>query len=90
MQDHPSIKALIAYALLKSADNLPFHSTLQNLIGPNGIESQNHVGFIFSERLINMPVQVVPHMYRMLADEIKWAIDDVSSLPTIPEFRMYS
>lgn len=25
-----------------------------------------------------MPVQVVPHMYRMLADEIQWANDDVS------------
>jgi len=23
-----------------------------------------------------MPVEVVPHMYRMLADEIKWACDD--------------
>lgn len=25
-----------------------------------------------------MPVQVMPPMYRMLADEVKWAIDDVS------------
>lgn len=25
-----------------------------------------------------MPVQIMPPMYRMLADEIKWAIDDVS------------
>ncbi len=23
-----------------------------------------------------MPVEVIPHMYRMLADEIKWACDD--------------
>ncbi|EIM92015.1 uncharacterized protein STEHIDRAFT_136065 [Stereum hirsutum FP-91666 SS1] len=75
-RENPSIKALIAYALLKSMDNTPLHATLQNLLGPNGIESQNHVGFIFSERLINMPVQVVPHMYRMLADEIKWAVAD--------------
>ncbi|TFY81800.1 hypothetical protein EWM64_g2214 [Hericium alpestre] len=75
-KNHPSIKAIIAYALLKSANNVPFHATLQSLIGAAGLESQNHVGFIFSERLINMPVQVVPHMYRMLADEIKWAIDE--------------
>ncbi|KAI0063090.1 hypothetical protein BV25DRAFT_1802701 [Artomyces pyxidatus] len=73
---HPSIKAVIDYALLKTASDGAFHAALQNLLGPNGIESQNHVGFIFCERLINMPVQVVPHMYRMLADEIKWAIDD--------------
>ncbi|THH17141.1 hypothetical protein EW146_g3611 [Bondarzewia mesenterica] len=75
-QNNPSIKALIAHALLKSANNLPFHAALQSLVGPAGLESMNHVGFIFCERLINMPVQVIPHMYRMLADEVKWAIDD--------------
>ena len=24
-----------------------------------------------------MPVQIMPHMYRMLADEIQWALDEV-------------
>jgi len=24
-----------------------------------------------------MPVQVIPPMYRMLSNEVKWAIDDV-------------
>ncbi|KAA1468314.1 hypothetical protein DENSPDRAFT_833560 [Dentipellis sp. KUC8613] len=75
-KDHPSIKAIAAYTLLKSANNVPFHATLQSLIGATGLETPNHVGFIFCERLINMPVQIVPHMYRMLTDEIKWAIDD--------------
>jgi len=75
-QNHPSIKALIAYLLLKSASNVPFHATLQTLLGPAGLDSSNHVGFVFCERLINMPVQVIPPMYRMLADEVKWAIDD--------------
>jgi protein BCP1 len=41
------------------------------------MKSHNHVGLVFSERLINMPVQTVPPMYRMLDNEIKWAIDDV-------------
>jgi len=62
--------------LQKSSGDAAFHTTLQNLLGPAGLSSQNHVGFIFSERLINMPVQVVPHMYRMLADEIQWALDE--------------
>ncbi|KAI0044874.1 hypothetical protein FA95DRAFT_1561711 [Auriscalpium vulgare] len=75
-KEHPSIKALVAYALAKSEPDAQFHATLQNLLGPNEIESQNHVGFVFSERLINMPPQIVPHMYRMLADEIQWAIAD--------------
>ncbi len=40
--------------------------------------SQFHVGLILSERLINMPVQIVPPMYKMLQEEIQWAIEDVS------------
>lgn len=47
------------------------------LLGPAGLESQNHVGYIFSERLINMPVQTVPPMYRLLGDELKWALEEV-------------
>lgn len=79
-QNHPSIKALAQYILAKSAGNPAAHAALQTLLGPQGLQSQNHVGFVFSERLVNMPVQVVPHMYRMLADEIQWANDDVSSV----------
>lgn len=75
-QNRDSIKALIEYTLLNSSSNPDFRATLQNLIGPTGLQSTNHVGFVFSERLINMPVQIVPPMYRMLADEIQWAIDD--------------
>ncbi|KAI0717511.1 p21-C-terminal region-binding protein-domain-containing protein [Cerioporus squamosus] len=75
-KDRPSIKALISYILEKSSPDAVLHSKLQALIGPNGISSSEHVGFIFSERLINMPVQIMPHMYRMLADEIQWALDD--------------
>lgn len=76
-QNHPSIKAFIEYSLAKSANNVPLHSTLQNLLGSAGLASSNHVGFIFCERLVNMPVQVIPHMYRMLVDEIKWAVEEV-------------
>ncbi|KAH9911650.1 p21-C-terminal region-binding protein-domain-containing protein [Fomitopsis serialis] len=72
-QNHPSIKALTEYALTKSSADPAFHGTLQTLLNP---ASSNHVGFVFSERLINMPVQIMPHMYRMLADEIQWALDD--------------
>lgn len=40
--------------------------------------SKNHIGLILSERLINMPVQIVPPMYKMLQEEIQWAIEDVN------------
>lgn len=32
---------------------------------------------MLNERLVNMPVQVVPPMFRMLEEELQWAIDDV-------------
>ncbi|CAB4378123.1 uncharacterized protein OCT59_012220 [Rhizophagus irregularis] len=38
--------------------------------------SKNNIGLILSERLINMPVQIVPPMYKMLQEEIQWAIED--------------
>ncbi|KAI0638883.1 p21-C-terminal region-binding protein-domain-containing protein [Trametes polyzona] len=77
-KDRPSIKALTAYLLEKSSADPVLQSKLQSLIGPAALASPSskHVGFIFSERLINMPVQIMPHMYRMLADEIQWALDD--------------
>lgn len=40
--------------------------------------SKNNIGLILSERLINMPVQIVPPMYKMLQEEIQWAIEDVN------------
>ncbi|KZV77588.1 hypothetical protein PENSPDRAFT_730368 [Peniophora sp. CONT] len=71
-KDNPSIRALAEYALLKSQGNPAFSATLQSLLGSS--DASSRVGLIFSERLINMPVQVVPHMYRMLADELQAAI----------------
>jgi hypothetical protein len=80
LQNHPSIKALSEYALDKSATDPAFQVTLQSLLGPAALAqnpSPNHVGLVLCERLINMPVQVIPPMYHMLANELKWAIDDV-------------
>ncbi|KAG6901248.1 hypothetical protein C0995_014625 [Termitomyces sp. Mi166 len=70
--EHPSIKAIANYALEKSSADPAFHTTLQALFSQN----QSHVGLVFSERLINMPVQVIPPMYSMLSREMQWAIDD--------------
>ncbi|EGN92707.1 hypothetical protein SERLA73DRAFT_65334, partial [Serpula lacrymans var. lacrymans S7.3] len=75
-QNHPSIKALIEYAMLKSSPTPPLQAALLSLLGPDALNSPNHVGLVLSERLINMPVQVAPPMYRMLVDEMKWAVED--------------
>jgi protein BCP1 len=34
------------------------------------------IGLILTERLINIPAEVVPPMYTMLLEEISWAVDD--------------
>jgi len=73
-KDQPPIRTLIDYVIAKSATNSSFPPTLQNILGP--ASANNNVGFIFSERLVNMPVQVIPPMYKMLADEMQWANDE--------------
>lgn len=36
----------------------------------------SEVGLILTERLINIPAEVVPPMYRMLLEEIAWAVEE--------------
>ncbi|KII91142.1 hypothetical protein PLICRDRAFT_37839 [Plicaturopsis crispa FD-325 SS-3] len=62
---HPSIKALVSHLRSKS-NNAP---VLQAVLA----ESAARPAWIFSERLINMPVQVMPPMYNMLLDELSAA-----------------
>jgi len=82
LKDHPSIKSLTGYFISKTNPSPAFRAALEDaLASPN-----DHVGLILSERLVNMPVQIVPPMYRMLADEIKWAVEEVVPLPPLPEF----
>ncbi|KAH6917732.1 p21-C-terminal region-binding protein-domain-containing protein [Coprinopsis sp. MPI-PUGE-AT-0042] len=69
---HPSMKALAQYILSKaesasSDDGKSLHSTLQSLFS----QSESHIGLVISERLINMPVEVIPPLYTMLKDEVK-------------------
>ena len=73
-QQNPSIKAIANYLLsVTSTHDTAFHETLKALFS----QSDAHVGLVLCERLVNMPIQVVPPMYNMLANEMKWAIDDV-------------
>lgn len=74
MQDHPSIRAIVQYVLQKISPDAAFASTLQSLLQ----SETSHVGLIIGERVYNMPPQVIPPMYRMLQDEIGWAVDEVS------------
>lgn len=63
LQEHPSIAALRSYLSSKCPALAGILSSSPN--------AERHTGWIFSERLINMPVEVVPPMYRMLAEEMQ-------------------
>ncbi|CAG8455476.1 15229_t:CDS:2 [Acaulospora colombiana] len=76
------MKSLVSYLLEKTKKDSRLNDKLNNLFREN---SDQHVGLIISERLINMPVQIVPPMYKMLQEEIQWAIDDAKVMPTVDE-----
>ena len=39
---------------------------------------KKQIAFLVNERLVNMPVEIVPPMFKMLQEEIEWAVEDVS------------
>lgn len=43
------------------------------LLGPG---SSAQVGLVLTERLVNIPAEVVPPMYKMLLEEISWALEE--------------
>lgn len=76
------VQAVVEYVLGKAAEAggeagaglcEELKRLLMNGQGENG---GRHVGLVICERLVNMPVQVVPPMYRMLVDEIDAALRD--------------
>ncbi|KAH7330567.1 p21-C-terminal region-binding protein-domain-containing protein [Rhizoctonia solani] len=70
-RDHPSIKAITKYLLEKVPKGSPAGSALNDILSPQVLAaSSGHTGLIISERLINMPPQIMPPMYRMLGDEL--------------------
>ncbi|KAG8220724.1 p21-C-terminal region-binding protein-domain-containing protein [Butyriboletus roseoflavus] len=71
--NHPGLQGLIDYVLSKTSTDQGFHDTLSSLLQHY---PQHHVGLVLSERLVNMPVQVMPPMYRMLSEEIDEAIEE--------------
>ncbi|KAF9083832.1 Mss4p nuclear export [Mortierella sp. GBA35] len=61
------------YVLTKSKQNEGLHNKLKELLTA---ESEKEVAFVVSERFINMPVETAPPMWRMLLEEIKWAVEE--------------
>ncbi|KAJ5939357.1 hypothetical protein N7466_002491 [Penicillium verhagenii] len=71
-KDKPVVQELIKYITSKAAGN-PSLSALHELVSQDPIAP---IGLILTERVINMPSQVIPPMYNMLLEEIAWAIQD--------------
>jgi protein BCP1 len=66
------VQELIKYITSKAAGN-PSLAALNELVAQDPIPP---IGLILTERVINMPSQVIPPMYNMLLEEIAWAIQD--------------
>ena len=75
LQEHrskPIIQTLTKYLLGRAARE---SSSMKDLSVLLDASSSGQVGLILTERLINMPHQIVPSMYKMLLEEIRWAND---------------
>ncbi|KAI9821844.1 MAG: Mss4p nuclear export [Pycnora praestabilis] len=72
-KDTKVIQDLTTYLSQKSATN-PSLSQVATLFSASSSNSQ--VGLILTDRLINIPSEVVPPMYNMLLEEISWALEE--------------
>ncbi|POY75351.1 hypothetical protein BMF94_1580 [Rhodotorula taiwanensis] len=79
-KDKPAVASLVKYLLSKLEPSSPFHSQLSQLlqapVDASTPAAPKHVGLVLSERMVNMPTQIVPPMYRMLQEELQWATED--------------
>lgn len=69
----PEIADLTRYLAEKAQTNEALAPVAQLLASSDGAAQ---VGLVLSERLINMPTEIVPPMYKMLVDEIADAVED--------------
>jgi protein BCP1 len=67
------MKTLVNYFLDVSKSNTAFHNQLRSVLDRN----DGAVALVLSERIINMPAAVAAPSYKMLMEEIQWAIEDV-------------
>lgn len=71
-QEKQVIKALTEYLTQKAKSNPALQAVTDLLRSPG----QAELGLILTEKLVNIPTEVVPPMYRMLMEEISWAVED--------------
>ncbi|PUU78126.1 p21-C-terminal region-binding protein-domain-containing protein [Tuber borchii] len=72
-KDKPIVQELVKYILARSQSSPSLNKKLKELLSSS---APSHTGLILTERLINVPAEIVPPMYKMLLEEISWAIEE--------------
>ncbi|PWW74459.1 hypothetical protein C7212DRAFT_298647 [Tuber magnatum] len=72
-KDKPVVQDLVKYILARSQSSPNLNKKLKDLLSGS---ASSHTGLILTERLINVPTEIVPPMYKMLLEEIDWAVEE--------------
>jgi protein BCP1 len=65
------------YLISRFTASSPFKDLLSSTSSPN---SKNRIALVVSERLINLPVQIMPPMWKMTIDEVEKAQKEVNAI----------
>ncbi|XP_027341770.1 protein BCCIP homolog [Abrus precatorius] len=71
-KEHNCIVALKDFLLLKARQEEGVGDQLRLLLGEQACD----VGLLVSQRVVNLPPQLLPHLYGALFDEVSWATED--------------
>lgn len=61
-KEKPAMKTLMEYLISKTSKKPEFNRKLRQLLASS---SKSKIGLVFSERMINMPVEIMPPMYKL-------------------------
>ena len=76
-KSNAAIDTLTTYILEKSKTNKKLFGELGRILGKeSAAEKGGGLGLILTERMVNMPVEVAPPMYKMLKEEVEWALEE--------------
>lgn len=78
------MKQLRDYFILQTSKNPEFNRKLRQLFSANA-----SIGLVVAERLINMPIEVIPPMYRIYLKEHALAKSRESTKDSTPEYDYY-
>lgn len=73
---NPAMETLATYILEKSKANPDLHEHISRILSKENGAEKGGLGLILTERMVNMPAEVIPPMYRMLQEEVQWAVED--------------